>query len=237
MKIYLVIFLALLATGCSSDDPTENNLPTENDPLQGLPDNGALRFDNPEVGQRSRYIFFIATTDDVTKTVTLHYYPDTLVLAITGNESNKWVIKEFLTNGSKEGNWRSFANEEIVRHLTIDKDSAYFSRPANAFFFSYLFLGDSRKIPLQVVNDPAPLNVDCMPFFGIKADIWVQYSTDYKLHGQFFSHLNEYFDYTPMTTDGHGFMWAYGAPYGIVRWTWVNPWDYSKAQGWDLIPD
>ncbi|HMG90658.1 MAG TPA: hypothetical protein VK589_11385 [Chryseolinea sp.] len=236
MKLSLLVVLSILLTACSSDDP-EKIIEKDPDPLEGLPDKGAIRFDEPEIGQRSHYIFFQASRDFITKEITVKYLPDTLVLAIVGKESNTWVIKEFLTNSPKGGSWASVADEEIIRHLSIDNDSAYFSKPLNAYYFSFLFVGEARTIPLQPVTDPAPLNPDCLPIFGIESTIWTQYTIDYSQHGQTFSHLNDYFDYTPMATDGSGFMYAYGPSYGMVRWTWVSYWSPDEADGWDLIPN
>ena len=231
MKLSSFFILALLTVACSSEEPTI--VDDWVDPLEGLPDKGPIRFDNPEIGQRSRYIYFTAIQDMVTKNVTFTYNPDTLVLGITAKESDKWVIREFISKGSEN---LVSPDEDVINHLSIDSDSAYFSA-ADSHFFSWVFTGAKLAIPLQPVAGPAPSNPNCMPLFGYDTRIWTQYTIDYTQHGQTFDHLNDYFDYTEMAGDGLGLMYAYGPPYGIVRWTWVSAWEQNEAGGWDLIPD
>jgi hypothetical protein len=230
MKLSSFFILAILALACSSEEPVNDWA----DPLKGLPDKGPIRFDNPEIGQRSRYVSFTAIQDMVTKNVTFTYDPDTLVLGVTAKESGKWVIREFISKGSQN---LASSEEAVVSHLFIDSDSAYFSAPASDHFFSWIFPGLKRAIPLQPVADPAPLNPDCLPFFGYDTKIWSQYTIDYTQHGQTFNHLNDYFDYTEMAGDGLGLMYVYGLPYGIVRWTWVSAWEQNEANGWDLVAE
>jgi hypothetical protein len=83
------------------------------------------------------------------------------VLAITGQEADKWIVKEFLTAESNsvtsdDGYWATVADSVIIRHLEVDADSTYFSRPKGTDPFSFVFVGDSRTIPLLPVGDPAP---------------------------------------------------------------------------------
>lgn len=234
MKICFALLFVVLFAGCSSDEPVKNNPEdTWEDPLEGLPDKGQIRFDNPEVGQRSRYVFLKATKDNVTKEVTITHVADTLVLAITGKEADKWVIREFIAPGSEN---LEYDAQEVIRYLKIDADSAYFTRPS-LYIFSWIFLHDKRTIPLKPVTDPAPVNPDCLPTFGYESKISTKYTINYSQLGQTYSHLNNYFDYIDMTGDGHGFMYAYGPNYGLVRWAWVSAWTQDKAEGWDLIPD
>lgn len=233
MKSPLLFILALLVFSCTPDEMVEEpEIPAWDDPLEGLPDNGAIRFDNPEIGQRSSYIYFKATKNYITGVVTLTYVPDTLVLAITGKDSDKWIIREFITPGSEN---LEFDEQDVIRFLKIDSDSAYFTRPS-PYVFSWLFLHDKRTIPMQPITDPESLNPECLPIFGYEGDISVQYTTNYTQLGQTFHHLNDFFDYTEMKSDGHGFMYAYGPSYGLVRWTWVSAWEQDQAEGWDLLP-
>jgi len=234
MKSFWFLMLAVLVLACSSDEPVVIE-ETWDDPLEGLPDKGAIRFDNPEVGQRSRYVLFQATKKDYTSNeVTINYRPDTLVLAIVDKEGDKFVIREFKARGSEN---LPLEEEIVTRHLSVDSDSAYFSRPTTPFTVSLVFVGDQMNIPLQPVSDPAPLNPDCLPLFGYDTKVWMQYTTNYSQFGQTFHHLNDFYDYTEMAGDGLGLMYAYGPSYGLVRWTWVSAWEQTKAEGWDLLPE
>ena len=243
MKLFLIVVVGFLFA-CSSDDPQLNkdeDLP--DNPLKGLSNKGPVRFDDPEIGQRSHYVFFKATEDNTTHEVNFDYFPDTLVLAITDKQEDKWILKEFMTNGSNSktsdnGQWgTTVAQSVFVRHLIVNADSAYFFKPDEADPFSFVFVGESRIIPLKPIGDPAPLNVDCLPRLDYASTRWMQYTVNYSQFGQTFQHLNNYFDYRPMANDGSGFMYAYGSSFGFVRWTWVSYWDLDHAAGWDLIPN
>ena len=243
MKLFMIIVISLLFA-CSSEEPQLNkNGDPPDHPLKGLPDNGPIRFDDPQIGQRSHYVFFKATENNNTHEINFDYFPDTLVLAITGKEADKWIVKEFLTNGSNsknsaDGVWTTFALSVLVRHLRVNADSAYFSKPDGAADpFSFVFARESRTIPLKPVGDPAPLNVSCLPKIDYASTLWMEYTVDYSQFGQTFQHLNNYFDYRPMATDGSGVMYAYSPSFGLVRCTWVNYWELDYALGWDLIPN
>jgi len=247
MRNIALLLICLFLANCSPDDPTTDN-PTDDpeivikpNPLEGLPDEGPIRFDNPTIGQRSYYAYFKATYDNTTKNVNFEYTTDTLVLAITRQDADHWIVKEFLTDGSASnlpsgGVWSGWADSVFVRHLRVDSDSIYFTRPASANLFSFLFVGEKRKFPLQLVTDSTPLNPGCLPTFGYSSEEWMQYTLDYTQFGQTFNHLNDYFDYREMAGDGLGFMYVYSPSSGIVRWTWVSAWEIFDAEGWDLVP-
>src|SRR5262245_10528099 len=115
MKLPLVFILSLFVLSCSTDEPEPEVIDDWEDPLEGLPDKGQIRFDSPEIGQRSRYVFFEATKKDyVSNEVTIKYRPDTLVLAIVGKEEDKFVIREFKTRGSEN---IPLEEEIVTRHL------------------------------------------------------------------------------------------------------------------------
>ena len=51
------------------------------DPLEGLADEGAISFKDPAIGQRSSFIFYVATYAPSTRNVDFKYESDTLVIA------------------------------------------------------------------------------------------------------------------------------------------------------------
>src|SRR5688572_23543357 len=205
VKYTLLLVLALTFLGCSSEDPGISPDPEykKENPLEGLADKGAIRFDKPEIGQRSFYVFFNASENNNTQEISFDYFADTLVLAITGQEANKWIVKEFMTEGSTsvtsdDGHWGSIADSVITTHLEVDADSAYFSKAQGAIPISFVFAGVSTAFPLLPVGDPAPLNADCLPILDYESRSFMQYAVNYSQFGQTFEHLNIYFDYTPM---------------------------------------
>ncbi len=246
MKIIGVLLISLLLFNCTDDSSpyAPPPAPAKPNPLEGLPDMGRIRFDEPMIGQRSYYVFFDVEYNYQMKKAAFQYSSDTLVLAITGKEAENWVLKDFLTDGSlsKESNsggyWTGWADSVFVCHLRMDADSIYVLRPPQVDFFSFIFHvlhGRKIKYPISLISEPAPLNPSCLPFDHPSGGEFMEYTLNYTQLGQTFDHLNNYFDNRAMPTDGLGYMYAYSPSVGIVRTTWVNPWTSNKANGWDLV--
>jgi hypothetical protein len=245
MKTLGFLLISLFLFTCTTDDSNtiDPPVPASPNPLEGLPDSGPIRFDNPAIGQRSYYVYFDAEFDFPTKKASFQYSSDTLVLAITGKESEYWVLKDFLTDGSiskssSGGYWSGWADSVFIRHLRVDADSIHILRPPNADYFSFVFhILETQKItfPVSLVSDPAALNPDCLPFDRPLWGEFMEYTLDYTQLGQTFDHLNNYFNNRGMETDGFGYLYAYSHPVGIVRVAWVNAWYLNEAEGWDLV--
>lgn len=235
-SLIVVLFLSFLI-GCNDDETTR----TWPDPLEGLPDNGPLRFDAPAIGQRSYYISFRGYKEPNSQSVVYEYTRDTLVLAITGQESNYWIIKEFLTLGSDirqaAGADASLDSVYVIR-LKTDTDSVYLGDPTGKSYYSYFFAIDQNKLfslPLSLIDEPAAQNPTCSPFIARNSDA-MQYALNYTQKGQTFDHLNIYADNSMTATDGPALMYVYGKAYGFVRMSVINPMVSERATGWDLVP-
>lgn len=228
-----------MLVSCNSDSANEV---TPNNPLTGLPDKGPIQLDNPIVGQRSYYLYFTAINKDAT--VSFSYPGDTLIVGIAGFESNQWVIKEFLTEGSVSrknksnsgpGSWKGYADSVFLSNMKIDADSIYLSRPKTRAYNSFAFAGRNWAFQVSQVADTEPLNITCSPAFRYGSTVWIEYTKTYKQHGKTFDRLNIHHDYRDMATDGFGFMYGYDLPHSFVRISWVSYWELNKANGWDLI--
>jgi len=232
MRTLIAMLLLSFIIGCDDDDTPGDVWP---DPLEGLSDEGPVQFDNPVIGQRSHYLSFTAF-DDNTPNLRYEYRFDTLVLAITGKESDLWIVKQFLTEGSIS---RQAGGEDLVyiTTLDIDADSVYFADPSGKPNYSYVFAiyaNDRFALPLAQINQPATHNPACSPF-AIRYSDAMQYASNYTQLGKTFDHLNIYGDNSRTDTDGPALMWAYGPAHGIVRMSVINPWVPEKATGWDLV--
>jgi hypothetical protein len=204
------------------------------DPLAGLPDKGPVSFDQPAIGQRSYYVNFRAFNKTATEDVRFEYSTDTLVMAVTGRESDRWILKEFITEGST-----SLPSDTIFTlSLRIESDFASFSEPSGGSYYSNFLAiryGESIKFPMLLIAEPSKENPTCSPFASINSNE-MEFARNYTQFGQTFDHLNIYQDYTATATDGAGFMYVYSPINGFVRMTVFNPWVYEPVIGWDLIP-
>ena len=228
-----IIALITLSNSCSDDAPVPLN-EQKPDPLTGLPDEGPVRFDNLVIGQRSSYVYFRAFNKTATEDVRFEYTTDTLVMAVTGKESNQWILKEFVTQGS------TFFSSDTVYTLSlrVESDTAFFSEPSGGGYYSNFFgirKGERIEFPMLLIAEPSTENPTCSPFASIYSNE-MEFSRNYTQFGQTFDHLNIYQDYTATATDGLGFMYVYSPAHWFVRMTVFNPWVYDPVTGWDLIP-
>ena len=226
-----LLTLSVLLISC---DDEESATKEKKDPLAGLPDEGPIRFDNPVIGQRSHYVYFHAFDKTDTEDIRFEYSTDTLVLAVTGNESGKWILKEFITEGST-----TLSSDTVfLLSLRVDSDSASFAGPSGGYFYSNFFAiraGESIKFTMELIAEPAKQNPTCSPFASRYSNE-MEFALNYTQLSQTFDHLNIYQDYSATATDGPGLMYVYAPVNGFVRMTVFNPWVYSEVKGWDLIP-
>lgn len=234
--LLFALFFSLLA--CSENNEESKSIFL--DPIEHLPDEGDINFENPKVGQRSRYRYFEAIYSYETKEVSFTYHMDTLVIAITEGSDGRWIVKEFLTGGSdsrskKNSGWGHMVDSVFQSNLSLEDDSIYFYRDPEDWFVTFAFQKD-QKFPFSLVSNDAPKNDSALPRFNIAvADNWTEYIEDFDYFGKLYPRLNIYYDYREVASDGWGYMYVYGPSDGIIRYTWISAWSPEKAVGWDLI--
>jgi hypothetical protein len=234
----------ILMVYCMLSNCTDNGIDVPDafvDPLEGLADEGTISLKDPAIGQRSLYLFYEASYTASTGNVAFNYEADTLVIAITGKEFEKWILKEFLTAGSnsrlnrKNSSWGPLADSIFVSHLFLKEDSIHIARPSGYSLPTFTFRAE-QKLPYHIASDAFPENQGGLPRFEISPLLWLEYVNDFSRPGKTYDRLNVYFDYRDMETDGLGYMNIYGQADGLVRSAWISPWLLDKASGWDIIP-
>jgi hypothetical protein len=236
----------LVLVGCADhtieEPPIDLSVVEFNDPLEDLPDEGSISFQEPKVGQRSAYVFFEAINTRSTVNVDIKYHTDTLIIAITGKQGSKWIIKDFLTQWSnarvdpENSLWGNVADSVFSSQMEIDDETVHIFREdvrRDALTFCFMV---EQKFPLDLVPDNFPENPAALPFFSVGAGQWMEYVKNFVRIGTTYNKLNIFFDYTWITVDGPGFMHVYGPEDGLVRSTKFNPWVPDEVVGWDVIP-
>ncbi len=231
-----LFFSIITFVGCESEGLLPKIISIEfKTPLEGLPNKGRIRFDNPEVGQRNFYLKFEATKGTGTSGPQFNYKNDTLVYAITGKVGDKWILKEFMTVGSVSNAILTDIDTAVVTHfMQIDTDSIHFTMPAGGFI-RFSPVGSDLSLPF-VVSDEIE-NKDCLPIFEYRSSIWSAYTLNHTQFGEHFDYLLNYFDYTDMSGDGYGYTFVYANQTGLTRMAWISAWDIWDADGWDLLPE
>ena len=241
--VFLCLSLLGLCWFGACKDQTTIDPSAWQDPLEGLPDAGPLRFDEPAIGQRSRFVFFEARADSNNLSPKYQYSPDTLVMAFTGKAGDNWIVSEFLTEGSLSrthpelGYLKPDPDTVYSTYLQTTSDSILFTKKSGHFEYSYALANAGLRLPKALTDAPATQNDDCQPFLGYSTYVWLEYALNYQRNGHNFDHLNLHFDYHEMAFDGFGYCFVYAPKYGFVRAAWVSAWTPDLARGWDLLPE
>jgi len=222
----LFLFLALSIAACRDQGPS----------LDIEPDfQSNVRFDQPVVGQTSRYIRFEAGSCP-TPSIGFAYLLDTLVLEVNKVEGETVTLTERLTPNSAcvkttdpyDDPWGGGV-AAITLKLRITKDSARVLESSGPFKQSRLFSFPNLAMPLAPISSPA-----------VTLESWYPgnsgYLATHQQLGVFYDHLNAVTYYAPMAWDGAGGLYIYTAGLGMVRSGHRNGW-CQQGEGWDLLPE
>jgi hypothetical protein len=186
-------------------------------------------------------VLFKAEFSNETNQATFSTQGDTLVVAITEERTDRWIITEFLTEGSLSRTgpnryWWNMADSVCRSNLRIANDSISVDRNPTSRYITFAF-PQPQKFPLGLVSDDAPERANADPIFGIaNASRWTGYLENYNHYGSLYPRLNAYFNYTEVAFDGWGYTYIYSPTDGLIRMAWVSAWSANVAVGWDLIP-
>lgn len=223
----LPLLILLFFTACENEDVRPGS--TQN------PD--PVRFDNPAVGQISRYLRFRDTNanDDDNS---FHFIKDTLVLEIVAADNFGFKVKESLTPGSNcvtqaENPCDTAPN---FYYFKIENDTVLLYDPVEPAACCPMIFWHSFKLPLNTSNHvfhqdkweiKAPASLSTCPESG-RVENFKQFNTTYgtmKVASTLF--CNRAFD-------GNDYTYVYSASKGIVRFYEIGAW-VPQANGWYLL--
>lgn len=220
-----VVALAITVGGCDSEPvvPAATGV-------------GPVRFDEPAVGQRSRYLFFFCDHYGNPVQGTQIYAPDTLQLFVANLDGNRFRIEESLTMGSASRHGATNvtdAESTYTYWLQVDGDSLLVPTDIpSRIFWTRL----QRDLPLGTISGPETRFVGWQPDLPYHESLVTASVVDHTQFGHSFDRLNLLMDNRMMQVDGPGFMFAYAAETGLVRWAYYRWWG-RLGSGWDLLPD
>lgn len=218
-----LFFIALYFSGCfSSENPY-------------YPSYQKIDFNNPKIGQKCYYQYFIGENYSNPDSVDFNYYRDTLIVEITAKEGSYYIVKESITPKIEQDTvkWIIPNRDSIFNYkITIIGDTLYFTGINNDNFSSHL-LNKIKSLYLKQIQDTVFL------IKGWKTDpnctcSLQGYTSSAVIYNRPYSLLNVILDNDAMASDGPGYTIIYSGLYGIVRSFTVNPWIDSGA-GWDLM--
>ena len=225
-KTFFLLLLLLLAFafGCDKDAILPDNL---------------VRFDQMEVGQKSRYLRFQGGSCSVNNPTLFKYLPDTLVLEVTAKDGDVYRLKEYLTPGSLSSVYPDSigiggGSSEITFKLKIADGEIALFEPAQDFFAARLFINRALTFPLEDIAMPE-LNISFWYPASTPTYEPMGYVKNYEQLGVSYPRLNVVLDYGPMASDGPGAFHLYAPEHGIVRSGYRSGW-CNAGWGWDLLP-
>lgn len=203
---------------------------------------GPVRFDQLQIGQRSRYLSFRCLSNKDTDSKWIEYQGDTLVMEISGADRSAFIVREYLTPGSntlhddesgleagKVYRYRLWADDDSLSVGPLHGERAVRSR---------LFSGLSQPLPLAPCF--GALRIALTWRLDLKGQVQTACIADHHQLGRLYALLNAHQDTRRVGGDGPGFLYAYSGESGLVR---CSKFHYSRSapqlngHGWDLIPE
>ncbi len=228
-ELFLFSLTGLLLLGtfsCKKDKPLD---------IQTTPN---INFESPEVGQISKYILLQGENIKHTANTFFEYLPDTLVAEIIEKEDDKYLIKEYLTEGSASlngENYVSFADSTLYYNL-IKSDTALTIQNLHFRIKSRLFFYPNQEdgIRNREFHD-LPVNMETwktsLPFTTQYIECYVE---NLQLLEREYPHLNVQINNLPMRSGSSGYTHVYSMKHGLVRSARYSDLT-GKGFGWDLI--
>lgn len=223
--------LAIAVAGLSCDEDPAGPPP---------PPHQNLRFDALQVGQRSLYVFFSCDHYGNPSAGTSTYAPDTLMLVVSARDADGFLIRESLTPGSASRHGASNVPDPDAiyeHHLQVADDSVFVIKPQGMSWYegSRIFVARTQRFALAPVASPQTTFIGWQPDLPYHEDIRTAFVGGHQQLGGAFDGLNILQDNRAMATDGPGYLFAYAANHGLVRWAYYSWWTQAGS-GWDLLP-
>ncbi len=231
LQLIFVIAAFVFFNSCGKDEPINIVKETLNNRIQ---------FDNLQVGQQSKYIFFIGENYDTNNGANYTYVTDTMILEVFDEDANGFLVREYLTPGSASLSTASnvaFPDAIMVYYLQNESSELQLSSKEERLI-TRLFQVTSESNGSYDLN---PLNE-----MEIKINGWSTsqplfagalngFTKNYRQLDLEFDELNVFIDNRDVKLGGPGTTHVYSEKFGLVRATSYNA-STGKGFGWDLLP-
>jgi len=216
----ITVFVAFLVfNSCSKDEPIQ----IEKEDL-----GNRIQFDQLEIGQQSKYVFFIGENYDRSSASDYTYLNDTLVLEVFDKDEIGFLVREYLTSGSASlSNASNVAFPDAIQLKTKEERlmTRLFQISSQSDGIFDLMTMDMMELKISGWATSQPL------FDGVLEG----YTENYRQLNLEFDELNVLIDNRDVKLGGPGTTHVYSEKYGLVRATSYNA-STGKGFGWDLLP-
>ena len=203
-----------------------------------------INYENLEIGQSSKYIFFIGNDYSDLQRSNFLYYTDTLIVEIIGQDENGFLVKENLTQYSASRTGASnvpFPETEFYYYLSVIEESSeptlivsskdsrlktrlfQFSSQTSASFL----LGENEEMEIDIIGWSTS-----QPLYDGTLEA---YTNNFESLEILYPRLNVFIDNRDIPFGAPGTANIYHKEYGLIRAIQYNA-SNGKGYGWDLLP-
>jgi hypothetical protein len=199
-----------------------------------------IRFDRPEIGQRSRYSVLIGHDYFSASPSPFEYVDGVLVAEIVDHDASGFRVREaFAAPSEVDPRVRDMLDSTGVYEYYLGvQDNTLRVLPTDGELRSRLFPASraAPQLPLADVTDPVVAIFGWKTTLPNQGDYLEAAIRDGEILGATYPHLNVVIDNTAVPVDGPGTTWLYDATHGVVRSTHYSWWT-QNGTGFDLMPD
>lgn len=197
---------------------------------------------NPEIGQQSRYVLFRGEDIKDDDNFNFEYLPDTLAVEIISEDENGYMVKEFLTPGSRSLNGENnvaYADSTWYYYIYIDEaDSSLKVKQRGNYYRTRLFFlydEESRGLGLQQIASPETEIMGWKTSLPFTKNFVTARTSDFTLFDTKYESLNIVIDNRPMEEGLPGSTHIFSLEQGLIRSAEYSDYD-GKGYGWDVLP-
>ncbi len=227
---YFTVLMTIFACEKSETDPYYDTL------SYTAPVNLA-GFDDLEVGDEYRYVYFLGENYFVQDNCNYEILSDTLEIEVCGIEDGKYVVSEKINPNSAMLNddYYFFKDSVFVNYWSIRNDSLIIDQhPSNENFYSHLFLRNPNS--LSLIEDMENETEICGWKTTDSGYEWetMQHALNDTIAGEIFPHINITINNVSMALDGPGYSFYYTLEDGILRTSEYSAWT-GAGVGWERL--
>lgn len=238
MKFYnlpaFALVLACLFVSSCKKEPIE--------PIVVINPHGNINLTNPKIGQQSRYVLFRGEDIKDNENFNYEYLPDTLAVEIVAEDENGYMVKEFLTAGSRSLNGENnvaFADSTWYYYIYVDQEDESLKVKQRGNYYRtrlfFLYNENERGLSTQQIASPTTEIMGWKTSLPFAKELVSARVNDFNVFGQQYESLNVVIDNRPMQESLPGSTHVFSLEEGLIRSAEYSDFD-GRGYGWDVLP-